>query len=1578
VKKKKKKKKKNQFVSSLIGGYAGGDDGEVARAMWHIGYTVTHCRFEATDPDSDEVVLMKILQVLLACVRGSAGRLITDDMVYELVQTCYRMAFQGRLSELLRKTAEHTLLQVLLVVFARYGEYDPLRASLERAAVEEASGVDPAAATAAAAAFAGLASSAPASLQSGANANAASSAAAAAGAPAVAPASNSGEFVNARGVVFERDPNGASSSANASTGAADGSGSADGSAVPPSPKLRPYGIACLERLFDWLCSLVRPGSLVDSNPEVRALGLHLINSLLEHRGMSIQRFPTLLAHIQDAVSHCLLQTLLAEELGVLTLTLRIVFNLYSAMKQHLKPQLELLLRAMVALVARHQSAYEHQEVVLESFAELCRMPSFGVDIFVNYDCDMHCSNLFEELCKFFYKNSFPASGSLYTIHLLSLDCLLSLLQSIETRGGATAAAINEQLPSPATLREIQSTKALLLAGAEQLNADLKEGLKYLLDHGLVEADPAAPDQPVPASMAKFLRTAPGLSPGALGEFIGRNKPLNIAVLEAYSQLFVPVMATEGFLGGLRAFMQSFRVPGEAQVISRVLEVFAKHFKEHGVNAHEFADADAAYVLAYSTVLLNVDQHSERVKKRMSEAQFLQNNRGLNGGGPFPPYLQQDIYNSIRKVELRVAEESSLELVLRARDAVASDDAAAASAGTVSTRIWSDLLRRAERQQPFIDVDGSAAYDREIFAGVWRPLVASLSVIYDTASDGPILVKAAAGFELCARAGCRFGMSDAVDSAVVALCRFSTLFAPPSGTVFDNGAAAAAAAAAVSTPTPGALSSSTSNGLPPHHISTRPRTHSTPAGHVAVVASEGAASSSDHQSQLVHGAEHHSQSSLQLAAARYGRDAKAQLAAAHALRTACATARWLREAWRGVLLVIARLNSMELLPADLLALPPLYGTGDAQPAKLYRKAAVKKQSTGSLLSYWFGSGSTSTSAAPQPAPLSRQMVAALNEARRAVDRLPIKRLLGGTAELSDDSLQYLLRTLAVLAVAPPPQLDEFPMPPEDGAAATSGATAVLSDGESGTDEESSRQRGAGGVESERRVGVSALPGTLCVELLARLLLDNRDRVSRLGLWAVARERLVAALAEARRASPLLIRTLELLFLLVAELAPSGGGALAEELVSSLGALLSLDERVARQVNESVVCGTKVVFERTSRVLHSAAAWETMLSLVASAAGDARAAPIGFAVLQRVVDAEAIVTTENFVFVERAAFAFARSTAIESAMSIKALECLYRLHCRVRLVLAIRDRVADPAVMALRDEAWRSYWLPLLRHLCAICTDGRTDVRNAAMMILQRALLGEDLLVLGPDGWYACFAEVLFPLSDALLQSHRDNTAASTAAAAGDQASASATAGANAASNRSAGDLAGTTEKVSSSSFLFSPVLAAATGIQPGERPLQKWARQLGRRRRGRARRSARGDAAARVGAAVQDLSALRRDDSAVARVQRAVDERAAVHRALHAGGQLGAARRGGARVAQEHSAGDVGQRRAARVGVGRRGLWPLEADVDDDRALLPAPHAEPARHWHRRRGWRCGAGCGADSVRTGCRCARASGCPLLTS
>lgn len=49
------------------------------------------------------------------------------------------------------------------------------------------------------------------------------------------------------------------------------------------------------------------------------------------------------------------------------------------------------------------STYEKQELALECLLEFCSDSEFMNDLYVNYDCDLQCSNLFEQLCKFLYK-----------------------------------------------------------------------------------------------------------------------------------------------------------------------------------------------------------------------------------------------------------------------------------------------------------------------------------------------------------------------------------------------------------------------------------------------------------------------------------------------------------------------------------------------------------------------------------------------------------------------------------------------------------------------------------------------------------------------------------------------------------------------------------------------------------------------------------------------------------------------------------------------------------------------------------------------------------------------------------------------------------------------------------------------------------------------------------------------------------------------------------------------------------------------------------------------------------------------
>ena len=93
---------------------------DAAEAMHCIADAVTLCRFEATDPDHDDVVLSKILHVLLESVRCPTGALLSDDDVCNIVQACYRIGHQsGKESALLRNLSRHTLREIVQSVFRR-------------------------------------------------------------------------------------------------------------------------------------------------------------------------------------------------------------------------------------------------------------------------------------------------------------------------------------------------------------------------------------------------------------------------------------------------------------------------------------------------------------------------------------------------------------------------------------------------------------------------------------------------------------------------------------------------------------------------------------------------------------------------------------------------------------------------------------------------------------------------------------------------------------------------------------------------------------------------------------------------------------------------------------------------------------------------------------------------------------------------------------------------------------------------------------------------------------------------------------------------------------------------------------------------------------------------------------------------------------------------------------------------------------------------------------------------------------------------------------------------------------------
>jgi brefeldin A-resistance guanine nucleotide exchange factor 1 len=98
----------------------------VEEAMHGVVDAVTSCRFEVTDPASEEVVLMKILQVLLACMKCEAGVVLSNRDVCIVVNTCFRVVHQAESKgELLQRTARHTMHELVRAIFSHLPDLDP-------------------------------------------------------------------------------------------------------------------------------------------------------------------------------------------------------------------------------------------------------------------------------------------------------------------------------------------------------------------------------------------------------------------------------------------------------------------------------------------------------------------------------------------------------------------------------------------------------------------------------------------------------------------------------------------------------------------------------------------------------------------------------------------------------------------------------------------------------------------------------------------------------------------------------------------------------------------------------------------------------------------------------------------------------------------------------------------------------------------------------------------------------------------------------------------------------------------------------------------------------------------------------------------------------------------------------------------------------------------------------------------------------------------------------------------------------------------------------------------------------------
>ncbi|GAA99731.1 hypothetical protein E5Q_06434 [Mixia osmundae IAM 14324] len=349
------------------------------------------------------------------------------------------------------------------------------------------------------------------------------------------------------------------------------------------------------------------------------------------------------------------------------------------------------------------------------------------------------------------------------------------------RSAISGTSTPEPNDDPGRFENAKARKTTLLQGIQKFNFKPKRGIEFLIKEGFVRSRD-------PKDVAAFLLHADGLSKAMIGEWLGEGDADNIATMHA----FVDLMDFSGmrFTDALRMFLQSFRLPGEAQKIDRFMLKFAARYLA-GNPSSAFANADTAYVLAYSTIMLNTDAHNPQVKNRMTLQDFYKNNRGINDGADLPEELLAGIYEEIQINEIRMKDEidlaptvptgSTLAVALASvgrdlqREAyvLQSEGMASKTEALFKTMMRSQRRGATRTSEQFFEAS-NFQHVRPMFAVAWMPILAGISAPMQDSDDLELVSLSLEGFRQAIKIVCLFDLELERNAFVTTLAKFTFL------------------------------------------------------------------------------------------------------------------------------------------------------------------------------------------------------------------------------------------------------------------------------------------------------------------------------------------------------------------------------------------------------------------------------------------------------------------------------------------------------------------------------------------------------------------------------------------------------------------------------------------------------------------------------------------------------------------------------------------------------------------------------------------------------------------------------------
>ncbi|KAF4090294.1 hypothetical protein AMELA_G00050380 [Ameiurus melas] len=881
-----------------------------AEGIENMADAVTHARFVGTDPASDEVVLMKILQVLRTLLLTPVGAHLTNESVCEIMQSCFRICFEMRLSELLRKSAEHTLVDMVQLLFSRLPQFKEESKSFvgtnmkklkmraggitesskwkkqkrsprpTRHMVRSPSGqMDQAQLSTLSNNLSGgvlfidqqgdgmavlpVSDSAASSISSPTTDSGLSNCSkttskedltdlescSTATTPSIAASTDASMLdTQSEGRQVERTQSASVESIpevledrDLLIDQSDSASVHDMDYVNPrgvrftqstqreGAALIPYGLPCLRELFRFLISLTNPHDRHNSDV-MKHMGLQLLNVALE--ATHIAPYQSLLVLVKDELCRHLIQLLSEDRMNLYAASLRVCFLLFESMRGHLKFQLEIYLKKLMDIITSEnpKMPYEMKEMALEAIVQLWRIPSFVTELYINYDCDFYCSNLFEDLTKLLSKNAFPVSGQLYTTHLLSLEALLTVIDSTEAHCQVKVMDRAAEQEHSETLTDDGDTTV------DSTTDSLTETGKALFgSNGQTAVESGVSSACLPTSghlMAEKMRlgrqdqeetdSAEKKSPKKPHRFtsclpdsqellrIKTKKKLLITGTEQFNQKpkkGIQFLQEKGLLGSpmdtnevAQWLKENPRLDKKmiGEFISErnnteLLDSFVNTFAFQGLRIDE---ALRLYLEAFrlpgeAPVIHRLLETFTDNWHKVNGNPFLSNDAGfalayavimLNTDQHNHNVRKQNIPMTVEQFKKNLKgvnggtdfDQDMLEDIYNAiknEEIVMPDE----QKGLVKENyVWSVLLHRGATSEGIFLHLPAGSYDHDLFTMTWGPTIAALSYVFDKSLEDTIIQKAIAGFRKCAMISAHYGFSDVFDNLIISLCKFTTL------------------------------------------------------------------------------------------------------------------------------------------------------------------------------------------------------------------------------------------------------------------------------------------------------------------------------------------------------------------------------------------------------------------------------------------------------------------------------------------------------------------------------------------------------------------------------------------------------------------------------------------------------------------------------------------------------------------------------------------------------------------------------------------------------------------------------------